>query len=617
MRALALERAVGGRLLKVLARRGAVTTEELRSFVDPPVAALHDPTLLPDARVFIERVRRAAATGERALVFGDFDADGLTGLAILTLCLRRMGIDTLAYVPSRLEEGHGLSLAAVARARDEGRTLIVTVDCGTTSVAEIAAAAELTIDVLVTDHHAIPAVLPAAIAIVNAHRPDSLYPDARLSGAGIAFKLALGLFADGSDEDRAWSLGLADLACIGSVADVVPIAGENRGILRLGLAKLSTAPRPGLAALLAVAGVDRRRVDVETIGYVIAPRINAVGRMGEAGAAVRLLLAEDPAEAAALAEELQQANLLRRELLASALDEARAVLAAQAAPAAQAALAAQAVLSSAGAELAVASAGLASPSTAAESAGCIVIAGPWPVGIIGLVAGRLADEQGVPAVVFSTTVEPWRGSARSVPGFDLAAAFTVCGDLFERFGGHPAAAGCHMPADHFASFQSRFAELAAAPRSQVAIPRRLRALTLDLVLRAESADYVLLRELSPLDAGADEPPLVGLAGFAVTRARQVNGGHTQLTLRRGREVLDAICFGRSDLADILTEGQEVDVVARLSSRTFAGYETLQLDIRDVAPGGWLQRIARQSAADQARAAVPIMEERAQALPVPG
>ena len=189
------------------------------------------------------------------------------------------------YVPSRLDEGHGLSLVAVDRAREAGRTLIVTVDCGTTSVAEIAAAADAGIDVLVTDHHAIPDVLPRAVAIVNAHRPESRYPDSRLSGAGIAFKLAQALFTDASPEDRAWALGLADLACIGSVADVVPIAGENRAILRLGIGKLSSDPRPGLAALLAAAGVDRRRVDVETIGFVIAPRINAVGRIGEAGAA--------------------------------------------------------------------------------------------------------------------------------------------------------------------------------------------------------------------------------------------------------------------------------------------------------------------------------------------
>ena len=591
VRAFAQERGISSRLLKALARRGELSVEELRTFVDPPQEALHDPMLLPDAELFRERVRRAAANGERALVFGDFDADGLTGLAILTLALRRLGIQTEPYVPSRVDEGHGLSLAAVARAQAEGRSLVVTVDTGTTSVAEIAVAADAGVDVLVTDHHAVPAVLPRAVAIVNAHRPDSRYPDARLSGAGIAFKLALALFQDGTPEDRAWALGLADLACIGSVADVVPIAGENRAILRLGIAKLGTDPRPGLAALLSAAGVDRRRVDAQTIGYVVAPRINAVGRIGEAGAAARLLLSEDTAEAEALAQELQQANVVRRELMASALDQARTAL---------------------NAELAAASADVAT----AGGAPLIVVAGPWPVGIIGLVAGRLAEEHNAPAVVFSTAVEPWRGSARSVPGFDLAAAFTACGDLFERFGGHPAAAGCHLPAEHYVAFRARFGALVAPRETSGTLPRSRRPLTLDLVLRAESADYVLLRELSPLDEGADEPPLVGLAGFIVARARSANGGHTQLTLRRGREVLDAICFGRSDLADMLTEGQEIDVVARLSSRTFGGHESLQLDIRDVAPAGWLRRLTTGSAAS-GEPAIVIVEERAQALSVPG
>jgi single-stranded-DNA-specific exonuclease len=597
VRALAAERGVGSRLLKVLARRGDVTMEELRSFVDPPATALHDPMLLPDAERFRERVRRAAAAGERAMVFGDFDADGLTGLAILTLALRRLGIDTVPYVPSRLDEGHGLSLAAVALATAEGRTLIVTVDCGTTSVAEIAVAADAGIDVLVTDHHAVPEVLPRAVAIVNAHRPDSRYPDPRLSGAGIAFKLAQALFQDGSAEDRAWALSLAELACIGSVADVVPIAGENRAILRLGIGKLSTQPRAGLAALLAAAGVDHRRVDVETIGFVIAPRINAVGRIGEAGAAVRLLLTEDQAEAELLAQTLQQANVVRREMMTSALDEAKTALAVE--------LAADAVAD------AHAEPGL------LPAPPLIVVSGPWPVGIIGLVAGRLAEQHDAPAVVFSTTVTPWRGSARGVPGFDLAAAFTACADLFERFGGHPMAAGCHLPAENYAAFRDRFRALAAVRGAAQEAPHGRRPLILDLVLRAESADYVLLRELSPLDEGADEPPLVGLVGFVVARARPAKGGHTQLTLRRGKEVLDAICFGRSDLTETLSVGQEIDVVARISSRQFGGLETLQLDIRDVAPAGWLKRITAAEAPVNTFIAVPIAEERAQALPMPG
>jgi single-stranded-DNA-specific exonuclease len=212
--------------------------------------------------------------------------------------------------------------------------------------------------------------------------------------------------------------------------------------------------------------------------------------------------------------------------------------------------------------------------------------------VVGLVAGRLADELERPTMVFSTLVDPWRGSARSAGGFDLAQAFADCGDLFERFGGHPAAAGCHLAPARYQEFRQRFSALVPAFASRTAA----RTLRLDLVLRAESVDYVLLRELAPLEAGGEPPPMVGIAGFVVARVRAASGGHTQLTLRRGNEVLDGICFGRSDLVDSVREGQVVDVVARLSTRTFGGFESLQLDIRDVAPGGWLAGLRRTAGA---------------------
>jgi single-stranded-DNA-specific exonuclease len=404
----ARRRGLSARLVRVLSRRGPIDVATLRARFDGPETALHDPALLPDATPTIDRVERAVAHGERVLVFGDFDADGLTGLAILTLAARALGLDTAPYVPSRTDEGHGLSLAAVEAARSDGRSLIFTADCGSTSVTEVAAARAAGIDVIVTDHHTLPPVLPAAVAIVNPHRADSAYPDSRLCGAGVAFKVAQLLLAarPGGPET---ALGFADLAAIGSIADVVPIEGENRAITRLGLRQLATAPRPGLAALLVSAGVDPDRVTPESISFRLAPRINALGRVGHAQAAAELLLAADAAEAQRLVGPIEEANDLRRTLTADALAEARAVV-------------------------------------GMPTEGIVIVAGPWPVGIIGLVAGRLAEEFGRPAVVLSTSVTPWRGSARSAGGFDLAAAFAACGHLFERFGGHPAAAGCHLAA---------------------------------------------------------------------------------------------------------------------------------------------------------------------------
>jgi single-stranded-DNA-specific exonuclease len=550
----AKRRGLSARALRVLSRRGVVDVAELASRFDAPEAGLHDPALLPDAQVVRERIAAARAAEESVLVLGDFDADGLTGLAILTEALRWLGLTVEPYVPDRTGEGHGLSAEAVEHAAAAGHSLIITADTGSTSVAEVAAAASAGIDTIVTDHHVLGEERPAAVALVNAQRPEGQYPDRRLSGAGIAFKVAQLLLGD-TPEGRDMALGLADLAAIGSIADVVPIVGENRSIVRLGLTRLETAPSPGLEALMTAARVNRDSVSTEDISFGLAPRINAMGRIGDPSVAAQLLLASDGETAAALAGQLEVANKRRRELTATAMAEAREVLA------------------------------------DTPDAPFTVISGDWPVGIIGLVAGRLAEEQGRPTLVLSTSVEPWRGSARSAGGVDLAAAFASCSDLFERFGGHPAAAGCHVERAHVDELRERLSTFA---RSRPPADERP-TISLDLVQSAEAADYVLLRELAPLEGAGDAPPLVGIAGLAVNRVRAANGGHTQLTLRRGREVVDGIAFGRADLAEQLMEGSEIDVVARLASRNFAGLETLQLEVRDVAPAGWLRAMRSDGA----------------------
>jgi len=545
----AKRRGLSARALRVLSRRGPVDQAELASRFDAPEEGLHDPELLPDAAVVRERIAAAAGAAESVLVLGDFDADGLTGLAILTESLRMLDLVVEPYVPDRTGEGHGLSLDAVERARNAGHKLIITADTGSTSVREVAAAREGGIDVIVTDHHVLGDQRPDALALVNPQRPDSVYPDSRLSGAGVAFKVAqllLGTTPGGASR----ALELADLAAIGSIADLVPIAGENRSIVRLGLRQLSAAARPGLAALMAKARVGRDNVSMDDISFGLAPRINAMGRIGDPSVAAELLLAPDAATAERLAEELDAANKRRRELTATAMSEAKEALAGQ------------------------------------PDAPFIVLVGDWPVGIVGLVAGRLAEEHGRPTLVLSSSVVPWRGSARSAGGVDLAAAFASCSDLFERFGGHPAAAGCHIEEARVDELRSRLDTFVGDRPAADERP----SLPIDLVQSAVAADYVLLRELAPLEGAGDAPPLVGIAGLAVVRTRVANGGHTQLTLRRGREVVDGICFGRTDLAEQLMEGLEIDVVARLASRTFAGLETLQLEVRDVAPSGSLRSL---------------------------
>jgi single-stranded-DNA-specific exonuclease len=536
----AVEHGLAERMAALLARRGVLGRRDLAAWFAEPIVGLHDPDLLPDADRVVERLGRARDQRERVMVFGDFDADGLDGLAILVIALRHFGVDVEPYVPSRLDEGHGLSVAAVETAVTNGVSVIVTVDCGTSSAPEIALAGARGIDVIVTDHHRVPADLPPAYAVVNPQRPDSRYPDARLAGSGVAFKVAHLILG-------AVPLDLADLATIGTVADVAPIVGENRAIARLGLERLRTAPRPGIAALLERARIVPEAVDLDTIAFALAPRLNAAGRVGEALEAARLLLAETAEEAARHADALETANQTRRDLTGTAVAEARELVAAN-------------------------------PDRPAS-----IVRGTWPVGIIGLVAARLAEDRSRPAVVGTELGDAIRASCRSDGTVDLGAALEECADLFIRHGGHAGAAGFEIPQTRWPEFVERFEAIAAGH-----VPPDPRAvLRIDMAVPALDVDYRLLRDLGglvPYGPGNPEP-LVAVLGLTVTRVRVAADDHTSLTLKRERDVLDGIAFGRADIAALVQEGDRIDVVARISSRTFGGFESLQLEIRDAAPSG--------------------------------
>ena len=544
--AAALGRGLAERMTGLLARRGVSSVADLEAWFAEPMAGLHDPHLLPDADRLIERLTRARDLGQRVMVFGDFDADGLDGLAILVVALRRFGLVVEPYVPSRLEEGHGLSMAAVETAVAAGIGVIVTVDTGTSSATEIAAASAVGVDVIVTDHHRVPSELPPAVAVVNPHRPDSRYPDRRLAGSGVAFKVAQLLLEDLPGGPAA-ALDLADLAIIGTVADVAPIVGENRAIARIGLERLRNAPRPGIAALLERARVAPEAVDLDTIAFALAPRLNAAGRVGDALTAAQLLLAPDAASAQVHADTLEAANLARRDIMATAVAEARTLVADM------------------------------------GDRPASIVRGPWPVGIVGLVAARLAEDRALPAIVGADLGDVVRASCRSDGTVDLGAALEMCADLFVRHGGHAGAAGFEIATDRWPTFIERFEAIAAT-----AVPPDPRAaLRIDLALPAIDVDYALHRDLaglSPYGPGNPEP-LVAILGLTVLRVRVAGDDHTSLTLRRDRDVLDGIAFKRADIAALVQPGDRIDVVARLTSRRFAGFESLQLEIRDAAPSG--------------------------------
>ena len=497
-------------------------------FADP-LDGLHDPALLPDAGLALARLTSARDRGERVLVFGDFDADGLTGLAIMTLALRRFGVAVDPYVPSRLEEGHGLSLAALDAAAAGGCTVVVTVDCGSTSVAEIAAANARGIDVIVTDHHRVPAVMPAALAVVNPHRPDSTYPDRRLAGSGVAFKIAQLLLANEPGGPLA-ALDLADLATIGSVADVAPIVGENRAIARLGLERLRHAPRPGIAALLERAHIGPDAIDLETVAFAIAPRLNAAGRVGEALEAARLLLATDPVEAGVHADALEAAQP----------DPARPDEVGR--------------RRGAGGRRRV-DAGQPRRSCAGRGASGSSVSSPpgWPRTAAGPPSSGRSSATSSARRAGATARSTWGRPSSAAPTSSSGSAVMP---------GRPGSS-CR-PTAGTSSGSASWPSPARRRR-----PTRGRRIAIDLALPAIDVDYGLYRELAGLaPCGPGNPdPLVAVLGLTVTRVRAATGGHSQLTLRRDRDVLDGIAFGRSDIAEVVREGDRLDVVARLTSRT--------------------------------------------------
>jgi single-stranded-DNA-specific exonuclease len=557
--------------VEVLARRGLVDPDDLRDYAaQDPRAGLGDHRRLPDADRAADRLARARERREGVLVVGDFDADGLTGMALLARALRACGLTVGIYVPARVDEGHGLSMKAIETARGMSATLIVTVDTGTSSVAEIRQAARLGLDVVVTDHHRVGSELPPAVAVVNPHRPDATYPDRRLAGSGVALKVAQLATAELLGMDPALvGARLADLAVIGTVSDVAPIVGENRAIARLGLERIRSAPRPGIAALLARSGVTTSTVGLDSIAFAIAPRLNAAGRVGEAHDAANLLLTQDPAEAERLADVLEIANTTRRDLLRMALVEARASAEADPLP------------------------------------GLVMILGSWPVGIIGLIAGRLADELRRPAIVGSRLDGTIRASARGDGVLDLAAALDAASDLLVRHGGHRAAAGFEVRASDWMPLRERLATAAASLPST----GDRDVLDIDLAVSSARVDHRLLADLGALEpTGPGNPtPIIAIEGLTVVRVRAVTGGHTQLTLRRSVDVLDAIAFGREDLVGALAVDERVDVVATLGSRSFAGLDTMQLEVRDVATTGTHAASSAMAAAIARRGAVGVAQ----------
>lgn len=531
-----------------LCARGLDTPEKARAFLDAGRGQLLDPFLMKDMDRAAARVRRALAAGEHIAVYGDYDVDGITSTCLLTDFLRREGGTVIPYIPDRMEEGYGLNREAVAALRGQGVGLIVTVDCGITAVEEAACAASLGVELVITDHHECKAALPAAAAVVDPRRADCPYPFKCLAGVGVALKLVLALGGPARRDELLERY--ADLAAIGTVADVMSLTGENRTIVRLGLEALRRTGRPGLRALLHEAGLDERPLTATAIGYTLAPRINASGRMGCASLAGELLLTDDPARGEELSRALCDLNRERQAIEAEIYTECQAMAEALPRPQRHA----------------------------------LVLAGEqWHQGVVGIVASRLTERYGCPAFMICLDHGMGKGSCRSWGGVNLFERLAECSDLLEGFGGHALAAGFTVREENIPLLSRRLREGLERALGAGASPAALEA-DAEVEARELTVEAVAdLDRLEPCGTGNPRPVLV-LRGALIQSMSQVGRGrHLKLRLESKGTPLDAIFFSADGAELGLAPGGRVDVAFYPQINEFRGTRSVQLQVADLHP----------------------------------
>lgn len=527
----------------VLASRGMEDDHQARAYLDCN-APLLDPFLMTDMDKAAGRVGLAMSRGEKIAVFGDYDVDGITATCLLTDFLRRHGADAVSYIPGRLEEGYGLNPIAIHQLHDEGVKLIVTVDCGITAVSEAELCRQLGIDLVITDHHECKQTLPAAAAVVDPHRPDGGYPHKNLSGVGVAFKLASALC--GSQEGVLEEY--ADMVCLGTVADVMPLQGENRVFVARGLESLAHTRRPGIAALMAECGCAPEAVSASSIGFMLAPRINAAGRMGQIDLAVELFLTDDPDKAAEAARGLCELNRQRQAVESEIYRQAVSMLP------------------------------MGKPPEA------IVLADEsWHQGVVGIVASRIAEEYACPTFLICLDGEHGKASSRSHGGFNLFASLSALSPLLESYGGHELAAGFTITRANIPEFRRQICALAAKFYTDD-VPRTV--LDVDCAVSPELLtlhNVDALQMLEPCGNGCPKPVLM-VKNLTIDRISMVGGGrHMRLRLCSGHTYLNAIYFSANPQTVSIQPGDLVDVAFTPQVNEFRGTRTVQMNVIDIRP----------------------------------
>lgn len=525
--------------------RGLDDAAHLREFLGEG-EPLSDPFLLKDMDKAVARITHAVDNMEKIAVYGDYDADGVTSTAMLYSYLETRGADVIFYIPQREGEGYGMNMGAVEYLKEQGVSLIVTVDNGISSVQEVARANELGIDVVVTDHHRPQEILPDAVAVVDAYRPDDTSPYKHFSGVGIAFKLLMAL-EDGAGDVEDLLEAYSDLAAIGTIGDIVPLTGENRTLIRAGLERLSQSDRPGVQALLENAGIAGKALTSTNVAFTLVPRINATGRMGAPERAVRLLISGYEEEAEVLSEEICADNEERRRVEAEIAEAAFADI---------------------------------------EAKGymkdrVVVVDGEnWHHGIIGIVASRVTERCGKPCMIISRGETEAKGSGRSIEGFSLFEAICACGDLLIKFGGHPMAAGITLKPENIEAFRKRINRYAAEHFPQMPT----QTVTLDCKLNPAALSVSMAQSLTQLEpfGNGNPQPVFGLFNMELSNVTPVGGGgHLRLTLEKNGAVITAMRFNTKPEELPYHIGDKIDLAVQLEAREFRGQPSLTVIVRDM------------------------------------
>ena len=535
-------------IIRAMINRGIDTVPKAREFFNTSLGSLHDPYLLKGMEQAVDRIFKAARSDEKICIYGDYDVDGITSTAVMIKTLRKLGANGVYYIPNRLEEGYGMNLNSMKRIKEMGVSLIVTVDCGIKSFEEVDYAKELGIDVVITDHHECGEELPDALSIINPHQPGCGYPFKDLAGVGVTFKLAGALlYRAGSP---GFAEGLLDIVAIGTIADVVPLLGENRTIVKNGLVSIQNTDSQGIKALLAVCGLKEKELNSYNVAFMLAPRINAAGRIDDACECVELLLTDNAEKAMETAAKLDSDNKMRQSIENRILNCAEAMI---------------------------------DESVDFDRDKVLVLCREdWHIGVIGIVASRLADKFYLPAFIMVRDGEFCKGSARSIPGFNIFEAMSRHGHLFERYGGHEMAAGFTIRTEKIDELRERMNfEVENALGKDKLIPE----IFVDYKLEPKDVTLdtaKLLKLMEPFGTG-NAVPLYVFRELSVTSFKGVGNDSKHLSLKvfDGEKEISCIGYNLGNMQKTLQIGGKIDIICSIENNIWNGTESVQLNIKDI------------------------------------